>query len=287
MTRASLGSPKLVILCVGRTERNEFQHVLPALQAWGNVLTAPTTHAGRDLLDHESLTPDLIVLVQSYPGEFAERQIDDIRRHAPLARLVAVLGTWCEGEMRSGTPWSGAVRIYWHQWTAHCHLEMERLRAGRESLWSLPPTACDEERCLANATRKHKQGNGLVEICTEQVDVFDMLAAACHDRGFQTHWHRSHYEPPQDEPDVLLFDAARSVGFELTRFRRLHVRQDTVAIVLADFPRIADSNRFLHAGATTILSRPFFWDELFWYFPGDPTPNAAGPQERIRAVGGT
>ena len=44
--------------------------------------------------------PELIVLVQSRPGEFSAAEIDDLRRLAPLARVRRLLGTWCEGEAR-------------------------------------------------------------------------------------------------------------------------------------------------------------------------------------------
>jgi hypothetical protein len=220
MTRSSDGSPELAILCVGRTDRSEFRDVLPVLTAWGSVSTAPTARAAQTQLAHESPTPDLIVFAQSYPGEFTDEQIDDLRRQAPLARLVALLGTWCEGEMRSGTPWSGAVRVYWHEWKPHCHLEMERLLTGRESLWSLPPTACEEERCLAIAVRKHGQGAGLVDILTEQYDLYDLLAAACFERGFTPRWRRNDDEPRDDVPDVVLFDASGEMVAEIVRLRR-------------------------------------------------------------------
>ena len=257
---------EFVILCVGRTDRSEFRHVLPSLYPWGTVIDAPDVPAALATLVDQSLTPDVFVIAQSYPGEFVDEQIDRLRRVAPLARLVAVLGTWCEGEMRSGTPWCGAVRVYWHQWNPHCHLELERLRSGRESLWSLPSTACEEERCLAVSTRKHDQNAGLVDIVAEQYDVFESLATACLDRGYIPRWRRVHDEVQAGVPAVLLFDAAGETVDELAKFRRLQVDKDTLVIVLTDFPRIADCDRFVRVGARAVLSRPFFWDDLFWYF---------------------
>ncbi len=271
-------APGLVILCIGRVDRLEFRQVPSTLEPWGMVIAAPNTDAALSQLDEETSTPDVIVVVQSYPGEFADWQIDRLRRVAPLARFVAVLGSWCEGEMRSGSPWSGAVRVYWHQWAPQCHRELERLLAGRESLWSLPLTACEEERCLAMAARQDRgqatpslqrdtaaPANGLVEIVTHQYEVFASLAAACVDRGFAVRWRRLHDELPADRPAVVLFDAAGEMAQELARFRGLRIERETVAIVLADFPRVADRDRFVRAGARALLSRPFFWDDLFWY----------------------
>lgn len=267
---------EFVVLCVGRMNRSEFHDVLPSFREWGTVLAAPDARAALAKLADASLTPDVIVFAQSYPGEFADEQVDEFRRIAPLARLVAVLGTWCEGEMRSGTPWSGAVRVYWHQWKPHCHLELEHLLAGPESLWSLPSTACEEERCLALSARRHDQGAGMVDIVTEQYDVFALLAAACRDRGYEPHWRRAHDEPQADAPAVVLFDSAGEMGDELTRFRQLRIERNVIVVVLADFPRIADCERFVRAGATAVLSRPFFWDDLFWYFRPSGPPAGTG-----------
>lgn len=275
---------EFVILCVGRTDRSEFRHVLPSLRPWGTVIATPDVPAALATLADDSLTPDVLVIAQSYPGEFVDEQIDKLRRVAPLARLVAVLGTWCEGEMRSGAPWSGAVRVYWHQWRPHCHLELERLRSGRESLWSLPSTACEEERCLAVSTRKHNLNAGLVDIVTEQYDVFEFLAAACLDRGYKPRWRRTHEEVRADAPAVVLFDAAGETVDELARFRQLRVDKGTVVIVLTDFPRIADCDRFVCVGARAVLSRPFFWDDLFWYFePSYPQVNMGEANLTVRA----
>ncbi|MHB8897604.1 MAG: hypothetical protein ACYC6Y_02535 [Thermoguttaceae bacterium] len=268
----------LVILCVGRANRLEFREVLPALERWGRVIAAAGVGEALSRLACEGSIPDVIVVAQSYPGEFADSQIDGLRRVAPLARFVAVLGSWCEGEMRSGSPWSGAVRVFWHQWLPHCHRELERLLAGRESLWSLPPTAGEEERCLVLASRRDRPGLAArpalppaeappVEIVTRQYEVFQWLAAACADRGFQARWRRDPAEPPAGPTAVVLFDAAEDTDLELARFRRIRSGGHVSAIVLADFPRAGDRDRFVAAGAKAVVSRPFFWDDLFGHFP--------------------
>ena len=268
-----------VILCVGRVKRSEFHEVLPILEPWGRLVTSLDTSEALAVLAREASTPDVIVIVQSYPGEFTNSQIDALRRVAPLARLVAVLGTWCEGEMRTGSPWPGAVRVYWHQWPQQGRRELESLMAGRDSLWNLPPTTSEEERCLAVGIRRDCCESArpspefssvapLVEIVTEQFDVFDCLAAACRDRGYRFHWRRSRSDPHRDPPAAILFDAAGEADLELARFRQFRAGRSVPAVVLMDFPRIADRNRFLRAGASGVVSRPYFWEDLFCYFPG-------------------
>ena len=62
-----------------------------------------------------------------FPGQFSCEAIDRIRTRAPLARLVGLLGSWCEGEVRSGQPWPGTIRIYAHQWPGRAEQELKRL----------------------------------------------------------------------------------------------------------------------------------------------------------------
>lgn len=59
---------------------------------------------------------DLIVLAESRPGEYSATSIDELRACAPLARVWRLLGSWCEGEQRSGHPPAGCINTYWHQW---------------------------------------------------------------------------------------------------------------------------------------------------------------------------
>ncbi len=272
-------TPSPVILCIGRVNRSEFHEVLPVLEPWGTLVTSLDTSEALAALARESSTPDLIVIVQSYPGEFTDSQIDTLRQVAPLARLVAVLGTWCEGEMRTGSPWPGAVRVYWHQWPQQGRAELERLMTGRESLLNLPPTTSEEERCLAVGIRRNRceparsasdssSAAPLVEIVTEHYDVFDCLAAACRDRGYASYWRRSHSDPHRNPPAAILFDAAGEPDLELARFCQVRAGRLAPAVVLADFPRIADRNRFVRAGAAGVVSRPYCWEDLFCYFPG-------------------
>ena len=103
-------------LLVGNSEHPEFAVAL----CWLRAHLELTVSAGLDLaLQHlrAQENPQLILLVQSRRNEISQHQIEQLHRTAPLARLVGLLGSWCEGEVRSGEPWKGVQRIYWHQWT--------------------------------------------------------------------------------------------------------------------------------------------------------------------------
>src|SRR5262245_30360672 len=55
-------------------------------------------------------SPTAIIIVQSVPRRVSRREVERWHAVAPLARLVALVGPWCEGELRSGRPWPGVVR---------------------------------------------------------------------------------------------------------------------------------------------------------------------------------
>src|SRR2546423_11958268 len=63
---------------------------------------------------NSSSSPELIVIAQSRPDMVSHAQFQRWQRDAPLAGVVSILGSWCEGETRTGKPWKGAHRVYWY-----------------------------------------------------------------------------------------------------------------------------------------------------------------------------
>ena len=122
---------ELTVLLLGSTDRPEFAEARNVLDGLARVIPAADVDAaGCPCLADEEIAVDVIVVAQAYPGQFSGEALDRLSRLAPLARVVGLLGSWCEGEVRSGRPWPGAVRVYWHQWPARCHQELGRLRQG-------------------------------------------------------------------------------------------------------------------------------------------------------------
>src|SRR5208283_5844085 len=94
--------------------------------------------------------PHGIVLLQACPDQFFAAAIDRLRRRSPLARIIAILGSWCEGESRSGRPLPGMIRMDWHQAAVRIRREFPHWSHADGSLWRLPATATDEEHLLAS-----------------------------------------------------------------------------------------------------------------------------------------
>src|SRR5687767_9075254 len=55
------------------------------------------------------------VIFQSRSGQIPQTAIEAVHARMPWATLVAVLGSWCEGETRTGTPLHGIERVFWYE----------------------------------------------------------------------------------------------------------------------------------------------------------------------------
>lgn len=58
----------------------------------------------------------MVLIAQSRRGSISQTFINHVRNLYPHCPIVVLLGSWCEGESRSGNPLQGVVRMYWHEW---------------------------------------------------------------------------------------------------------------------------------------------------------------------------
>lgn len=255
----------LAILIVGDTDRAEFRDARRELDRWGAVTAVGSIAEAAAVLDDSSYAPAVIVIAQAYPGEFPAETVERLRRRAPLARLVALLGPWCEGETRSGRPWPGGIRVYWHQWPARAACELARIAGGLFSSWSLPATASEEERCLALSGKPNSSRGGLVAVISPHPAMQEWIAAACRRQGFATVAARPQSETSLGVLAAAVFDGTEARGVELADLRRWAAAVAPAPLIaLLDFPRVEDRDRALSAGAAAVLSKPFVLGDLYW-----------------------
>ncbi len=266
------------ILMVGAVDSPEFAEAAAPLTHSGRLTAVPDVEAACARLAGGKFFPEVVVLVESRPGEISHGAVDRLRRLAPLARFVGLLGSWCEGEPRSGDPWPAVERIYWHQWPARAGRELEGLARGECLAWTLPATATEEERILADIREEATPGKGLVIIETRWFEMAECLSAACLVRGYRTVWRRPKEQPAAEtsgaeaEKDAsLAADQVAAVIWEgaccddraAVDLRRLAAEFPGAPLVaLLDFPRAADRDRALAAGATHVASKPLVLEEL-------------------------
>ncbi|HUY31306.1 MAG TPA: hypothetical protein VMV69_00890 [Pirellulales bacterium] len=254
--------PHLTLLLIGDIERPEFCDASAAMRAACRVVRASSVGSAADWLDGDGPPPDLIVLAQVRPGEHAAGDLQRLRRGAALAPVVALLGPWSEGEMRSGEPLPDVVRVYWHQWLPQFTRQVAMFEQGVCPAWGLPPTATDEERLLWSQGRSRVKREGVVAIVAERFETVDWLADACAELGLRTI--RAAVGRGIDARDVaaVLWDMLPGDGDVSDVAALRETFGEAPIVVMAGFPRVADHERLLAAGAAAVLSKPLLWEDL-------------------------
>src|SRR3989304_6230263 len=131
--------------------------------------------------------PEVIVLAQSRPGAISLREIERLRRSAPLAGVVSLLGSWCEGETRTGRPVAGVRRLYWYEFPSWWRRQMGLRAAGR-----CPDWARAEDFGLRIADFGSRIGRVAVE--TASWDTAAALEDVLKSAGGETTWWRPGWE---------------------------------------------------------------------------------------------
>ena len=258
------------VLFIGDERHPEFRDAIAWLRKHTQLTVAATCRNAREICgdrrdptDQPPNEPDVILVGQSRPGQFAANDLEQLHRLAPLARLVVLLGSWCEGETRTGHPWPGVVRLYWHQWQPRFAREL--LRGGAFAVWSLPRTTTDVEQLLHVTPRPFQTNSGLVAIHTYDPLAFDCLADACRLGGFTVA-----RVPPDAKRGVRGAAAAiweSRVGSDV-EFESLRQFAESLApvpvVAILSFPRLDDIVRAHTAGAAAIVAKPFLVEDLLW-----------------------
>ena len=255
--------PATNALLVGNSQHGEFRDAVRWLGEHTRAVFVPDAQAAFEHLARPHRLPQLIVLAQARPGELPAQMIEQLHAAAPLARLVSLLGSLCEGEVRSGQPWPGVLRVYWHQWNARCDAELLPLMRGECSSWSLPRTAAPAEEALHVSRRAIPRRQGLVVIRAPREIEYEALADVCGLLGASTIW-----LPPQrtanvQRADLLVWDSDGCRAHELDRLRDLaNQLKPARVLALLGFPRREDVVQARAAGADRILSKPHLLGDL-------------------------
>ncbi|HEY2759175.1 MAG TPA: response regulator, partial [Pirellulales bacterium] len=243
----------LQILFIGDPQQTEFRELVQWLNRRPANFARNITGALAQL--REGYCPAIVVLAMPWPGCFSATEVDKLCRAAPLARIIAIGGSWLEGELRTGRPLLGVPRVQWHQWLRLAD-EIEKLDRSKRSVFSAPITARDDERWIdrANLTvsarhvgifaRSRESGLALAEICAQS--------------GWNGRWIRDPSRDALAQLDVAVFDAhaSRAEEYELlSKLKSLIPRMPIV--VLQGFLRVDDELKWKQAGATAVVSKPF------------------------------
>ena len=254
---------QLSSILIGDSSRHEFRAATRVIHELTTTAEAGSIDAALQRIESDRLEPEFVILAQARPGEFPSDEIARLVRRLPLARIVQLLGSWCEGEVRTGAPWPSAIRAYCYDWVPRFVREVEALREGRCGTWALPCTVSDEDRLLASEILPPDSGHGLIALAIRQPDMADIVAEACTARGYST------ARVTRPDGDVrgaaaAVWEGSASAG-DVGYLASLKESLNRVPIVaLVDFPRAGDCARLAGAGADCVVARPFLWRDFFW-----------------------
>jgi hypothetical protein len=265
MTISHSSSPRRPLVClVGEHLHPEFTAAVELIRAEADVVF---TLDGR-------ACPDLVVVAQSRPGILSAQRIEPLRQAAPLAGVVILLGSWCEGQSRASRPLQNAVRLYWYQFPPWWRRQIELLAERQCPDWARPDRAGSLAPYSALTTQytvsdiKHAarvtQGSnhrGLILLSTPHWETADILAIVLHRAGYATAW-----QPPHRPASVVrgvaagIWDGGQLEDCEaesLSNFCRRLAADSAPVIVLLDFPRRDRCELAHRLGAAFVMSKPW------------------------------
>ena len=210
---------------------------------------------------------DLVVLAQSRRNEISASTVDEIRQSMPQVPIVVLLGTWCEGENRSGEPLEGVNNVLWHQWEKRFEKFCVQMNEGVSTDWHLPLTAtvADQVRDFSPDPSHVKQLSGPnVGVSASHRSSFESIRDLLNLYSCEVSWIESDKEKAKSEQfDAVCVDIERGIEQQKNSISVLKsLFHNIPTVVLLGFPRKQDVDGLAAFGITQIVSKPFTADEL-------------------------
>ena len=198
-------------------------------------------------------SPEVIIAAESRPGTIRHREIERLRRGAPLAAVISLCGSWCEGELRTGRPLAGTTRLYWYEFPSWWRRQLELHASGRCPEWA------GADDC---GWRVADGGSwGRVVVAAGSCDTFDALADVLRQAKLTAKWIRPSREFSVNEPICAgIWGGGQLSDAEANRLERFCARvrlSGAPVIALLDFPRCDRCDMARAAGAAAVLGKPW------------------------------
>lgn len=242
------------IFVVGCWARSEFKEAREWLATHARVHRFADVACLLQAIASGGEDPHQIILVQARPGEFHSADVDRIRNLVPLTRVSVLLGSWCEGETRSGFPLVDVPRIAWH----NLRSQMPQLATELSSNKVLPMTTSEQVRWrsdIRNSRPVAVRRIGVYSADLAQIEtICETLAANGHEPlRFGT--------PEQELCEAIVWDDAG--GARLPRIpvheiaRAFEIGRQLPILALRTFARIQDFETDQQHGVSATIAKPF------------------------------
>ena len=249
--------PRKRTLIVSECRSDEFRPVIDWLFENTSCLCVNSVSDAMQALEERSEF-DAIVLCQGHRGQFCQRDVIAIARLSPLARIVNVAGSWCEGELRTGTPLTGVGRVLAHA----CVPYLRRMFIGLSG--ALPPTASNDERWLEESKRiKTKDDGSRVVVLGNDLSLVSGIAEAFERERWTAVAARPAFDFFVSSPSLVIYDASSNLQRRKDQLKKILARfSDIPVIVLLDFPRSHEIEELIECGVSCVVAKPFRLAEL-------------------------
>lgn len=247
------------VLLTGDYEHTEFRECVARLSARARLDFIADLGDAANWLRHADPAPAVIVVAESRPNQFCDEDVERLHRAAPLTSLIGLLGSWCEGETRTGQPWPGVRRVYWHQFDPRSLRELLPADLQKQSPSGLPRTTSDVEMSLNQplSTSAH----GKVAVCSADRLSKEALVDACSSSGYSVI--RLSEGDEHVTADVAIWDARAWSPESAAALQHIKSRVNPAPVIaILDFPRAEDDQHARAAGAAAVMSRPFLLADL-------------------------
>lgn len=248
---------------VGGWSSGEFQALRSELSELNVLSHAVSLEAANRQIAEQECAPELLLVALPRPGAIGQDEVDASARLSPLTRIVTVAGTWCEGELRTGRPLTGVVRLYWHELPAWWRSAQDALTAGKSPPWS---AALDNPLAGREVAQPRELEIRTGQIIIDAVDftVFSTLDTALSPYGWSCHWQPRHrpekWSSVTVKNSVAIWDGSQLDTDELENLTAFVTRmsgQEISVVAFLDFPRVEHLRLVQDLGVAAIIAKPY------------------------------
>ena len=248
------------ILLTGDFWHPEFQHIVSSFDV-------PVTLVPIEKVESVSDSKfDLVVIAQSRRNQFFADDVEKIQAMFSHTPVIGLLGSWCEGETRSGTPFPGVTRIYWHQWQGRYDRFVEQLAESGITSWHEPRTSSVGDQIASNTQAPGESGEiAFVGVSAWTRTKFEMLADAIDNFGWQASWvERSRWDTEAaNSISAICVEADSWCGDLQIRIKWIRSEiPNTPIVLILNYPRESELDEIRSAGVSEVVSKPFELTDL-------------------------
>lgn len=240
---------------VGPTNRGECVEAFRYCAA--HALQIAPRRSLQHLIDRPAEHVARLVVVRTDRRSAARGVLEQLEQLFPAAEKTLLLGGDCEGEGRTGDPWIGFTRLYWHRWNQvipSWFADQPDPRSGG-TVASRPPAPGSCRRSVAVIASSRSAVDGLI----------DAVASL----GHTVAWLPAVFPANIRNVDVCLWDDSAAPPVSTAAWRERLAASLAVAVRerprhawVIGFPRIDQWNAARRAGVEALISKPFSNDVL-------------------------